>query len=246
MNPESKKEALNLFTKLKKVAEKSKKNKLKLDFILAPPAIYLDSINTKNKKTLIQLSGQDTFYKSSGSVTGGISQTMMKDLGADFSIVGHWERRNIFGEANADVVKKIRSLLDLKMKAIVCVGEQERDEHGEFADILEKQILESLAGVESFELKNIMLAYEPVWAIGTGGKKVTLEILEQSMVLIQKILHKKFGENAKKIKVIYGGSVDDTNILELAQVFGVDGFLLGRSGLKPDVFKKMVEKFSKK
>jgi len=246
MNPETKKEALALYTKLKKTIEKSKKNKAKLDFVLAPPAIYLDAIARKNKKTLLQLSGQDTFYKSSGSVTGGISQAMLKDLGADFSIVGHWERRNIFGETSADVAKKVHSLLGLKMKAIVCVGEKERDEKGDFADILEKQILESLKGVEAFDLKNIYLAYEPVWAIGAGGKKVTLEILEQSMVLIKKILQKKYGDSASKIKIIYGGSVDDTNILELANVFGVDGFLLGRSGLKPDVFKKMIESFSKK
>lgn len=132
------------------------------------------------------------------------------------------------------------------MKAIICVGEQERDDHGDFADVLEKQILESLAGIEAFDFKNIMLAYEPVWAIGVGGKKVTLEILEQSMVLIQKILQNRYGDSGAKIKIIYGGSVNDTNIIQLAQVFGVDGFLLGRSGLQVDVFTKMIELFDEK
>jgi triosephosphate isomerase len=245
MNPESKKEALVLFSKLKKSVVKSNSKKVKLDFILAPPSIYLDSISLKNKNTNIKLSGQDIFSEKYTSAMGEISRDMLKDLGADLSIIGHFERRNILGETNSDIAKKVKLLLDSKMKAIVCVGESKRDDQGDFADVLEKQILESLLGVNNFDLKNIILAYEPAWAIGLVGKKVTLDILEQSIILVKKILHKRYGNIADDIKILYGGSLDDSNILELSEVSGLDGFLIGRSSLHSDVFTKIIESFEK-
>ncbi len=244
MNPSNKKDALKLFASFKKEVKKNKSAKVKNSFILAPPVIYLDTIKSKIKDTAIELSGQDIFYENSGAFTGAISPLMLKDLGLEYSIVGHWERRNIFAESDQDIAKKVKSLLDLKMKAIVCVGERERDDQGDFVDSLEKQIINSLGEIENSELKNIIIAYEPVWTIGAGGKKINVEILEQTIILIQKILYKKFGENSKKIKIIYGGSVDDENILEYNRLRSIDGFLIGRAGLEVGVFRKMIELLS--
>jgi triosephosphate isomerase len=132
------------------------------------------------------------------------------------------------------------------MKAIICVGEEIRDKQGDFVDILESQILNSLALVNRDDADKILLAYEPVWSIGAGGKKVTVEILEQSVFLIKKILKKKFKDNFSKVKIIYGGSVNEFNIKKLSEIFGVNGFLLGRSGLDSSVFTQMVKNLKNK
>ncbi len=244
MNPTSKKEALALFSALKKNDKKIQQSKNKIKLILAPPAIYLDAISSKNKNTKIELSGQDIFYKKYGSYTGSISQQMLKDLGAKYSIVGHWERRKVFNEQNEDIAKKVHSLLDLKMKAIFCVGEEQRDEQGKFADFLEKQIISILKNVEITDYKNIFLAYEPVWAIGST-KEISKEEIELSIILIKKILVKNFGEKSKNIKILYGGSVNPENILNLLEIEGIDGFLLGRSGLDKNIFDKIIDNLLK-
>lgn len=244
-NPESKKNALDIFSNIKKAQKFAEKNKIKIDFIVAPPSVFLDALNLKNSSKKIKFSAQNFYNKNFASVTGAISQSMLKDLGATYSIVGHWERRSIFSETNKEISKKIKSLIDLKMKAIVCVGEEQRDIKGKFVDFLKKQILETLDGVLKDDANKIILAYEPVWAIGKEGRRVTVEEIEQSVFLIKKILKGKFQENSEKVKIIYGGSVDDMNIKKLSEIFGVDGFLLGRSSLDSKIIMRMVRNLKK-
>ncbi len=236
MNPVKKKEALDIFEKIGKSLKKNPGIKI----IVAPPLIYLDCLNEYKKKWGLNLSAQDIFYKPDGAYTGSVSYKMIKNLGINYSIVGHWERKSCFYENNKEISKKINSLLSLKMKPIVCVGEEERDKDGKFIEKLKKEIKEIFQGVKKDDLKNIMVAYEPVWAIGKKDNKINFLDLEKGLILVKKILKDEFGGEAEKIKILYGGSVNKNNIEELKKMIALNGFLLGRSSLEEEEFSEIM------
>jgi triosephosphate isomerase (TIM) len=182
-----------------------------------------------------RLAAQDTFYERLGARTGEISPSMLKNMGVKYVIIGHSERRAL-GETDEVVQKKVAATLREELIAIVCVGEEKRDTHGNYLTHVEKQLRAALKGVPKAKLQNIVIAYEPVWAIGTGNN-ATPEDAHEMKLFIQKILSDLYGRNAlAKIRILYGGSVTKGNAEELLNKGAVDGFLVGGASLRASEF----------
>ncbi len=222
-NPESLKKAEKLFDLIKKgVKDKS-------NVIICPPFVYLSSFKGKG----LTVGAQDCFWKKSGSFTGEISPTMIKKMGIDYVILGHSERRKYFKESNETINRKIKLALKEKLKVIFCVGEKE-----EKKKVIEEQVKEGLKGVSQGDMKNLLIAYEPVWAIGTG-RACSVEETMSSVLLIRKIVSGIYSRKlADNLKVLYGGSVNRQNAGEYKKA-GVNGLLIGGASLKAGEFIKI-------
>lgn len=207
----------------------------KVKLVLCPPSIYL-SLFDKNG---YDLGVQDISSFMDRTITGEIEANQIKSLGATYVIVGHSERRIYKHEINIDFINKINNALENNLNVIYCVGETLRDkENGSTFEILEKQISEVLNNVE---IKNIMIAYEPVWAIGTGNVPSIKEIKE-NMEFISDLLYEKY---ECKLDILYGGSVNDENIGELCSIKGLSGFLVGGASLDVNKVKGIILEMEK-
>ena len=207
----------------------------KVKLVLCPPSIYL-SLFDKNG---YDLGAQDISSFMDRTITGEIEASQIKSLGATYVIVGHSERRIYKYEINIDFINKINNALENNLNVIYCVGETLRDkENGSTFEILEKQISEVLNNVE---IKNIMIAYEPVWAIGTGNVPSIKEIKE-NIEFISDLLYEKY---ECKLDILYGGSVNDENIGELCSIKGLSGFLVGGASLDVNKVKGMILEMEK-
>ena len=245
-------DALVLSGQISKYAESFKN----IDVVLAPSSIYMYPIkeHLKNKPTNFHLAGQDIFYEQHGAFTGEISTKMIRPF-CSYSIVGHSERRKYFGETDEIINRKIKSLILNKMKAIVCVGEKERYHLEDHFDYEVKRmsspggILESvekvLAGLKSEDLDNVIIAYEPIWAIGTGNC-ASGAYASSVCYIIKSFLTKKYSQNADKIKIVYGGSVDGKAAEEYIVQPNIDGFLVGTASLSAKEFKEICRVTSEK
>ncbi len=242
MNPSFLMQAEDLF----KSIQKNISSKIKTDIIICPPNIYLPSfaktLAGKEKLKKIFLGAQNVSYEEKGAFTGEISAEMLKDIGVKYVILGHSERR-MMGEDNFDINKKIKASLFAGLVPILCVGEKERDENHKYLNFIKNQIEECLNGVVKNSVSKIIIAYEPVWAIGKNAKREAIpkEFLEMS-IFIRKILSDKFGvKSIKKTKVIYGGSVNPKNVLDFLKEGEADGFLVGRDSLNPKKFTEIIK-----
>lgn len=207
----------------------------KVKLVLCPPSIYL-SLFDKNG---YDIGAQDISSFMDRTITGEIEASQVKSLGATYVIVGHSERRIYKHEINIDFINKINNALENNLNVIYCVGETLRDkENGSTFEILEKQISEVLNNVE---IKNIMIAYEPVWAIGTGNVPSIKEIKE-NIEFISDLLYEKY---ECKLDILYGGSVNDENIGELCSIKGLSGFLVGGASLDVNKVKGMILEMEK-
>lgn len=207
----------------------------KVKLVLCPSSIYL-SLFDKNG---YDLGAQDISSFMDRTITGEIEANQIKSLGATYVIVGHSERRIYKHEINIDFINKINNALENNLNVIYCVGETLRDkENGSTFEILEKQISEVLNNVE---IKNIMIAYEPVWAIGTGNVPSIKEIKE-NIEFISDLLYEKY---ECKLDILYGGSVNDENIGELCSIKGLSGFLVGGASLDVNKVKGMILEMEK-
>lgn len=207
----------------------------KVKLVLCPPSIYL-SLFDKNG---YDLGAQDISSFMDRTITGEIEASQIKSLGATYVIVGHSERRIYKHEINIDFINKINNALENNLNVIYCVGETLKDkENGSTFEILEKQISEVLNNVE---IKNIMIAYEPVWAIGTGNVPSIKEIKENTE-FISDLLYEKY---ECKLDILYGGSVNDENIGELCSIKGLSGFLVGGASLDVNKVKGMILEMEK-
>lgn len=207
----------------------------KVKLVLCPPSIYL-SLFDKNG---YDLGVQDISSFMDRTITGEIEASQIKSLGATYVIVGHSERRIYKHEINIDFINKINNALENNLNVIYCVGETLRDkENGSTFEILEKQISEVLNNVE---IKNIMIAYEPVWAIGTGNVPSIKEI-KDNIEFISDLLYEKY---ECKLDILYGGSVNDENIGELCSIKGLSGFLVGGASLDVNKVKGMILEMEK-
>lgn len=207
----------------------------KVKLVLCPPSIYL-SLFDKNG---YDLGAQDISSFMDRTITGEIEASQIKSLGATYVIVGHSERRIYKHEINIDFINKINNALENNLNVIYCVGETLRDkENGSTFEILEKQISEVLNNVE---IKNIMIAYEPVWAIGTGNVPSIKEIKE-NIEFISDLLYEKY---ECKLDILYGGSVNDENIGKLCSIKGLSGFLVGGASLDVNKVKGMILEMEK-
>ncbi len=212
------------------------------DIILCPPYTALTVVHEVVKGTSIGLGAQNMYWEKSGAFTGEINAEMIKSTGAGYVIIGHSERRQFFGETDETVNKKIYSALEEGLKPIVCVGESlEQRESGITAQIIETQINGALAGLTSQQMDEIIIAYEPVWAIGTG-KTASPEQAQEVHAQIRSLVNKQFGDDvSSKIRIQYGGSVKAENAEILLSQPDIDGALVGGACLKAETFLPIIQ-----
>lgn len=239
MNPLSQKEAISLFDSVKKKVRKFKK----IEVIICPPFIYLPFFKEKISKNL-KIGAQNCFFEEEGAFTGEISPKMLKDQKVEYIILGHSERRRYFGETDEIINKKIKIVISQGINPILCIGEssKERKENETF-QILKNQIEESLKGISKEKIKKVKfsIAYEPIWAIGTG-KSCSEKDIEKASLFIKKILTKLYGPSIlKRIRVLYGGSVNEMNAKKILKDGRVEGLLIGSASLKKEVFLKILK-----
>ena len=215
--------------------------------VLGVPFTSLKTAVEKTKKSEIMIAAQNMNENEKGAYTGEVSADMLSNLGVDAVIIGHSERRSIYNETNEVVNKKILRALKSGLISVFCIGETMYERKNQLTEqVLQKQITEGLKSVYANELKNIIIAYEPVWAIGTGVTPMDVEIIE-TLKVIRKVLASMYDEAiAEEVVVTYGGSVNDTNCKEMAKLEGVDGALVGGASLVPEKFLKIIEAFKPK
>lgn len=244
MNPPSLAEAKKLFNSVNTELKKYSNLRKKVGIIICPPFVYLPIL--QGLKSHIRIGAQDCFWEESGAFTGEVSPQMLKSLGCKYVIAGHSERRKYFGETDEIVNKKIKIILEAKLSPIFCVGEswKERKE-GSTQEILKTQIEKGLIGIKRNDVGKLVLAYEPVWAIGTG--KACLPSEAQTMGLyLKKIIARLFSASlAKKIPIIYGGSVTSKNAKDYVKEVGLDGLLVGGASLNAKEFIVIVKSIAK-
>ncbi len=215
-------------------------NKVKI--IVCPTFLSLAPMAEKVQFSNIRLGAQNIYWEKEGAFTGEVSPFSLADLGVNYVIIGHSERRSLFGERDAGVNKKIKAALSFNLKPILCVGEslQER-EKGVTREIVEEQLKLDLEGIESQQAEEITIAYEPIWAIGTG-RSSSAEDSQEVISSIRGWMAAYFNKNtAEKIPILYGGSVNPENIGKLLEKDDIDGALIGGASLKEDSFVEMVE-----
>jgi len=210
------------------------------DILVCPPFTALYPVGRELKGSNIALGGQNMFYEEEGAFTGEISPLMLKDVGCSYVILGHSERRHIFGETDELINRKVISAAEHGLIPILCVGETlEEREAGETEKVVERQVREGLKGLSSES--ELVIAYEPVWAIGTG-KTATPELAQEVHSFIRSILSDLFGrEKAEGIRILYGGSVKPQNAKGLLEMPDIDGALVGGASLKAESFAKIVK-----
>ena len=203
------------------------------EIAIAPPFTAIPTAVELALGSRVAISGQDIYWEKQGAFTGQVSAPMLAEAGCRFAIIGHSERRQYFGETDQTVNKKIRAALDAGLEAIVCIGERlEEREGGRTEAVLQRQGEQGLAGLTAAELARIIVAYEPVWAIGTG-RTATPEIAEQAHGFIRSLVAARFGrEAAEGLRILYGGSVKPDNIQGLMAQADIDGALVGGASLE--------------
>lgn len=234
MNPTSLKEVKKLYSTialgLKKVTN--------TDVVACPPYVYLSSLRASKK---IALGVQNIFYEESGAFTGEVSPLMLSDFVVKYVILGHSERRAL-GETNSDINKKIKTALVHGLTPVLCVGESVRGEDHQYLGLVKNQIEEGLNSISKNLVTKVVVAYEPVWAIGKNAlRSATAEEYREMVIFIKKVLSDKFGINiVEGMRIIYGGSAHPENIHEFLEVGGADGFLVGRDSLDPKKFLEII------
>ncbi|MCM8796825.1 MAG: triose-phosphate isomerase [Candidatus Omnitrophica bacterium] len=216
-----------------------------IDIVLCPPFTALSNVFETLAESNMQLGAQDVFWEEEGAFTGEVSCRMLKDAGCKFVIIGHSERRQYFGETNESVNKKVKAVLKEGLVPIMCVGETigER-ERGLTFEVLENHLKGGLKDISAQEAENLVIAYEPVWAIGTG-KTATPDQAQEAHKYIRRTLATMYGsELASSIRIQYGGSVKAENISGIMQQEDVDGALVGGASLKTESFAAIVKKAS--
>lgn len=239
MNPDHPKEAVKLFKEVLSSTSKVKKTEI----VFCPPYIYLEGLRKISKRNI--LGAQNVFSENSGvnggAFTGEVSMNMLSNLGVKYIILGHSERREMY-ETNLDINKKLK-IIPNTIIPILCVGEKERDDNHEYLNVIKTQLEDCLDGISKNTLNNLIIAYEPVWAIGKNAVRqaTSLEFREIG-ILIKKILTDKFGaKNILNLRIIYGGSVHPENAYEFLKEGESHGFLVGRDSLNSKKFSEIIK-----
>lgn len=237
MNPSSLKEAKEIFDGIKKTASKLSK----VETVICPPFVFLS--NVSRQMSAVKLGAQNVFYEKKGAFTGEISPAMLKNLGVKYVITGHSERQAL-GETDEVINKKVKSALEEGFKVILCIGEKERDLNGEYLNFLKMQINEGLKGISKKLLVNLLVAYEPVWAISsnTNAKADDPESAMQAAIFIRRELLPLIGNQAaRNIPILYGGSVNPENAGGFLERAGMQGLLVGSQSLIPKNFGEILK-----
>ncbi len=214
----------------------------KVEVAVCPTFTSLDAASKALKGSTMKLGAQNMYFEKSGAFTGEISADMLKQFDCSYVILGHSERREYFKECNCLINKKVKAVLENGMKPILCVGEKlEERESGKTLDVVSEQTIKGLEGISGADAEKIVIAYEPVWAIGTG-KTATPAMAQEVHAAIRKILADAFGsETAEKIQILYGGSMKPENADALLAEKDIDGGLIGGAALKADSFAALVK-----
>ena len=212
------------------------------DIVLCVPYIDIATAVEAAKGTNIKIGAENVHFEEKGAYTGEVSCAMLKEIGAEYVIIGHSERRQYFGETDATVNLRTKAALAAGFKAIVCLGEVKDERLAGITDeIVSMQTKLDLAGIPAEDLKNVIIAYEPVWAIGTG-LTATPEQADETCGVIRKTIAALYGDKAaEEITIQYGGSMNDKNAAELLAKTNVDGGLIGGASLKTDAFTAIVD-----
>ena len=230
-------ESVELVSQLKDILSASKE----IDIVVAPPFTALGAVAAVLKGSPIGLSAQNVFWEESGAFTGEISTAMLKDVGCRYVIIGHSERRQYFSETDETVNKRLKAALKASLIPIVCIGETlaEREAEKTLA-VIEQQLSAGLQGLSLEEMENVIIAYEPVWAIGTG-KTATPDQAQEVHHFIRDLIARIFSkESAHDTRILYGGSVKPDTVDHLMAQLDIDGALVGGASLKADAFARIV------
>lgn len=213
-----------------------------VDIVICAPFTVLTTIYEILKNTNIKIGAQNMHFEEKGAYTGEISPTFLKDIGVEYIILGHSERRDIFNESDALINKKLKKALSMDLKPIVCIGEHlEEKEAGKTNDIIKYQINETFKNLTKEEILKTVIAYEPIWAIGTG-KTATPEQAEEIHIFIRELLIRKFDkETANSIRIQYGGSIKPDNAEDLFNKRNIDGGLVGGASLESDSLFQIIK-----
>ena len=235
------KEARELVTGI--LEQTSDVNPDQVDILVAPPFTALSAVAELLSGRPVFLAGQNMHWEEKGAFTGEISPVMLKEVGCTHVIIGHSERRQYFGETNETVNKKLRAAFSHGLIPILCVGESlEQREANQTFSIIEEELEKGLNGLTTDQVQSMILAYEPIWAIGTG-KTASPEQAEEVHAFIRGWLEKRVGkESAEAIRILYGGSVKPENIEGLMAKYNIDGGLVGGASLKADSFAQIVKR----
>jgi len=226
MNPETLKEAKKLFDSVKRGI----KNIKKAEVVICPPYVQFSIFNFQFSNN-IKLGAQDVFWKKEGAYTGEISPLMLRDAGCQYVIIGHSERRTYFKETDEQVNKKLKAVIEAKMTPILCIGETKEERGlGKTKEILEREIK---LGLNKISASKIIVAYEPIWAIGTGNP-CEIEEAQKMRLLIRKII-------ARDVPMLYGGSVNSRNAEGYIKEAGFQGLLVGGASLKAEEFVDLIK-----
>jgi triosephosphate isomerase len=213
-----------------------------VDVAVIPPFVYLSSVGQAISSSGVALGAQDVYFEAKGAFTGEISAAMLKDVGCTYVLCGHSERRHVLGESDELINKKLTASLSGGLLPILCVGEllEERDA-SQTEQVVERQTRAGLAGLSAEKVSAVTIAYEPVWAIGTG-RTATREQAQEVHAFIRKLLAEMYGQSvADEMRILYGGSVKADNAEELMGQEDVDGCLVGGASLKADDFVQIIE-----
>jgi len=237
MNPRALKEAEKLFSGVAKNISQIKKTEV----VICPPFVYLEKLS-KIRTSKIMLGAQDAFWDEVGAFTGEVSGEMLYNISARYVILGHSERRAL-GENNNDINKKIKASLAVGLRSTLCVGENTRDLEHSYFNFVKNQLEECLTGISKNSISKIIIAYEPIWAISStsGRKDATAVDCQEMVIFIRKILSLKFGSDAGKVRIIYGGSVNEKDAQDFLQNGAVDGLLVGRASLDAKKFTEIIK-----
>ncbi|MEQ1499915.1 MAG: triose-phosphate isomerase [Parcubacteria group bacterium] len=234
MNPLTVEEAKKIATQVKRSMRLVKK----VDVVLCPPFVYIPLLSKTVDKNLY-LGAQDAFYEEKGSFTGEVSFRELTQFNVSFVILGHSERRKM-GETDQLINKKVRSVVGQGMEAIVCVGESIRDTHGDYFQFVKDQILWAIRDVPTKLLSRVVIAYEPIWAIGAKDAMSPMDLHEMS-IYIKKVLKDYCGDLSNEVRILYGGSADKVNAEALVKEGNVSGLLVGRQSLNSTDFSEMIK-----
>jgi len=243
-NPTSQKEARALFGAIKKGV----KNTKKATIVICPPFVYLPvliaSAFARRKTSFggLAFGLQDCFWKQKGAYTGEVSPSMLKDVGYQYVIVGHSDRKKLFGETDEQVNKKVKAALTVRLTPILCIGETKHErERGETETVVRRQLTGAFAGVTPGALKHVVVCYEPVWAISPHGA-CDVDEAQRMGLLVRKVIAQRYTPHtAKQLSVLYGGSVDHKNVAAYLEEAGFQGVLVGAASLKAAEFVKLVK-----
>ena len=213
-----------------------------VDLAVMPPSIYLDAVAGTLRGSNVAWGAQNVYHQANGAYTGELSVGMLNDVGCTYVILGHSERRHVLGETDAEINKKVHAALAGGLVPIVCLGElKEQRDAGKTLEVIEQQVEGSLAGISSSQMEGIVIAYEPVWAIGTGRVPATPQQAQEVHLALRKILLSRYNNQvAQAVRILYGGNVKPENARELLAQPDIDGALVGGASLKADQFMGIV------